>query len=438
MNPFKRIVAFFAGLFGEAEPTPRPVMAGPALARLQEPVNDAAAYGVTVERATVPPNAWYWQAVRVHHLTPEENGGNHHIYLDVQDPALISAQNPLGRVYQARLRVTWDGGEQMVTIDKPLNEPGANFPMWKWQVCAVQALGLAGQELPSDRVTGIHTGHPDEAPGNTLFHHSFSVTFCRVQAPAVADSVIYGVIHRAAGRTVALLSGEQVVATQTVAADDTFRFADLSAGEYVVTLQGTALRSDPRPVNGRDQAYVELTFVPAESVIAGQVRNGAGRTLSLRREGVEVASQVVAEDESYRFADLIAGVYQVAIMGTPVVSGPLTLDGLNQVVANLTAPRPGKSLAHYVLFGPAEQPATKANLLLAQDFLLTFTPAFGFNPAEAAGAAAVTIIADTAAVGQQVEQELVAGGAQVQRIAGTVEQVAAELARRIVNGQPFA
>ena len=188
-------------------------MAGPALARPQEPIKDAAAYGVAIEPAIIPPNAWYWQAVRVHHLTPEENGGNHHIYLDVQDPALVSAQNPIGRVYQARLKVSWDGGEQTVVIDKPLNEPGANFPMWKWQVCAVQALGLAGQELPADRVTGIHTGHPDEAPGNTLFHHSFSVTFCRVQAPDVADSVIYGVIHRAAGRIVALLRGEQTVAT---------------------------------------------------------------------------------------------------------------------------------------------------------------------------------------------------------------------------------
>jgi len=79
MNPLKRIGVFFANLFGEAEPAPRPVTAGPVFSRPQEPINDAAAYGVAIEPATVPPNAWYWQAVRVHHLTPEENGGNHHI-----------------------------------------------------------------------------------------------------------------------------------------------------------------------------------------------------------------------------------------------------------------------------------------------------------------------------------------------------------------------
>jgi len=136
----------------------------------QEVVNDAASYGVQIQPANVKPGALYWQVARIHHLTPQENGGNHHIYLDVLDPALGGAPYG-GRVETARLRVTWDGGEQIVTVDKPANEPGTNFPMWKWQVCAVECLGLAGQELPSDRVTGLHTGHPDEAAGNTLFHH---------------------------------------------------------------------------------------------------------------------------------------------------------------------------------------------------------------------------------------------------------------------------
>ena len=139
-----------------------------------------------------------------------------------------------GRSTEARARITWDGGEQIVTIDKPLNEPGANCPMWKWQVCDVDALGLPAEELPSDRVTGMHTGHPDEAPGNTLFHHSFSVTFLKVRKPdqVYTDSGIYGVIHNAAGRTAQLLRAETVVSSQVVAGDETFRFTDLGAGEY--------------------------------------------------------------------------------------------------------------------------------------------------------------------------------------------------------------
>jgi hypothetical protein len=140
-----------------------------------EPINDAAPYGVTIVPADVPDGATYWRAVRVHHLTPDENQGRHHIFLD----ALDEAGN---RVFGAQARVTWSGGEQTLTVDKPLGEPGTNFPMWKWQICTVEMLGL-----PSDRVENLHTGHPDEPPGqgNTLFHHSFEVVFQRAVSSAV-------------------------------------------------------------------------------------------------------------------------------------------------------------------------------------------------------------------------------------------------------------
>jgi hypothetical protein len=401
-------------------------------------VNDAVAYGVAIEPATVAPGAWYWQAVRVHHLTPEENGGRHHIFLDVFDPTLGTETNPLGgRVFNARLKVTWQGGEQIVTIDKPLNEPGTNFPMWKWQVCAVQALGLPGQELPSDRVTGLHTGHPDEAPGNTLFHHSFSITFCKVRVPEVAraDSVIYGTIQGAAGRTAVLMREGETMATQVLGSDGAFRFTDLAAGTYVIGIEGTPFRSDPIMVTGEDIVRVDLTL--AESVLSGRVRNGAGRTVILERDNEPVASALVEADESYRFANLPAGTYRVVVEGTPVRSGPVVLDGLNTGVADLVAPKAGKLLPYYVLFGPADQPATQANLLLAQEFLLTFGPTFGFSPEEAANAGMVTIIADTQAVSRQVELELGLDGTPVQRIAGSVAEVAAALAARVAAGQPF-
>jgi hypothetical protein len=244
------------------------------------PFNDAEAYGINVEPVRVAPGQWYWRVVRVHHLAPEENNDNHHIYLDVLDPALPDAANVLGgRVFGAHLKVTWEGGESLVTVEKPLGEPGGNFPMWKAQDCAVVALGLEGHELPSDRVTGLQTHHPDEAPGNTWGHHSFSVIFVRTQ----------------------------------------------------------------------------------------------------------------------------------------------------------NAPSDGKPIAHYVLFGPAEQPATGVNFLLAQEYLLTFRPAFGFNPAEAAGASRVTVIADEKAAGAQIVANLTAAGATVERVSGTAAEVAAILAERVAR-----
>jgi hypothetical protein len=134
-----------------------------------EPLNDAEAYGVRVVPVEIPEGTTYWRAIRVHHLTPDENQGRHHIFLDALDEAG-------DRSFGAQAHVTWPGGEQTITVDKPLGEPGTNFPMWKWQICAVEMLGL-----PSDRVENLHTGHPDEPPGlnNTLFHHSFEVVYQR-------------------------------------------------------------------------------------------------------------------------------------------------------------------------------------------------------------------------------------------------------------------
>ena len=366
MGVFQRIGNWVKKLGGRqtesASPTLFPTT---ALTAPRDVSNDAQGYGVAIVPATVAPGAWYWQAVRVHHLTPAENGGNHHLYLDMLDPATAPDPGSLGgRVYGARARITWEGGEQIVTIDKPLNEPGTNFPMWKWQVCDALALGSPGEELVSDRVTGMHTGHPDEAVGNTLFHHSFSVTFLKVRNPDVlyTNSVVYGVIHNAAGRTAQLLRGGTVVAAQVVAADETFRFANLGAGEYLVAVADTQLRSTPVRVNGQDQAQLDLTLVLAASVIAGRIHNGIGRTLWLTRDGAQIATLPVAADETYRFVGLPAGIYRIVVAGTAVISAPITLAGTNTVMVDLTAPALGQALAHYILFGPADQPATRAYL----------------------------------------------------------------------------
>lgn len=155
------------------EPTPTPVY--PPL-----PVgNDASNYSVTIVSCDPPPGAWYWQIVTVHHLTPTENNGNHHAYMDVLDR---TGQ----RINGARLSIAWPTGASFAVIDKPATEPGTNAPLTAGQVVTVKvAAGL------SEEATGISTLHPAEPPvtawghdGNDVGHHSFLIVWREVQAIA--------------------------------------------------------------------------------------------------------------------------------------------------------------------------------------------------------------------------------------------------------------
>ncbi|HRX05048.1 MAG TPA: carboxypeptidase-like regulatory domain-containing protein, partial [Anaerolineae bacterium] len=217
-----------------------------------EPINDATAYGVEIVPADVPPGTPYWQGIRVHHLTSAENHGNHHIFLD----ALDEGGN---RIFGAKAHITWPGGEQTITVDKPLNEPGTNFPLWKWQVAAAQML-----DMPSDRVVNMHTGHPDEPPGtgNTLFHHSFQVDFQRATKGATAGSIISGEVANGAGRRVLLTLDGEIVGQTNVDAAGEYRFENVAAGVYVLVVEGAGVYSSPVTVDGSQAVTVNLVVPP--------------------------------------------------------------------------------------------------------------------------------------------------------------------------------
>jgi len=431
------ISEFFAALFGRAA---RPYPGLSASRGLDAPVNDAAAYGVSIEEAKPTSGQLYWKVQRVHHLTADENNFRQHIFVDMQDEAG-------NRLQGGAVRVSWPGGDQIVALDKPPGEPAGNFPMWKYQVCEVTAIGIPGETLVSDKVTGLHTGHKDEGPGNRLFHHSFALVFQRTVAGAAAparESVISGRVSNGAGRTVLLLQEGASVAQTVVAADESYSLTALAAGTYQVAVQGADVRSDPVTVDGRGAATVNLTLPAApkeESMVSGRVLRGAGKTIELYASGALVHWTLVAADEAYQFTGLPAGLYRVGIAGKDVVSEDFHLDGVNARQQDLEIPESAgpasKPLTRYVLFAPLNTVQGQIDWLLAAPYLQAFGLTAGANLDHAKLAAQVTMIGGGPdAPGAAVEQALAAAGCRVERIAGDANAVATELAQRIEAGQP--
>ena len=218
---------------------------------MTELINDAVTYDVCVVEANVEPGVEYWKVTRVHHLAPAENYGRHHVFLDAID-------EEGNRLFGSRALVSWDGGAEKIVIDKPLGEPGTNFPLWKWQVCNVEML-----DLPSDRVENLRTDHPDETPGNALFHHSFAITIQRTVAPLVdplADSVISGRVYGGQGHTLVLRGDEGNERLSEVGDDELYRFEHLAGGRYTIEDLNDGRMLGPVAVDGSN--WVELDFPP--------------------------------------------------------------------------------------------------------------------------------------------------------------------------------
>lgn len=146
---------------------PPPVAAPPS-----EVENDAEPYGVRVHPL---PGEAYFKVARVHHLTPDENRGMQNLFLDVLDEdgnrlygATVNVKNSLDQLLPVR-------------IDKPAHEPGGNLPMFMGTTYEVEGVVVEGQAVPTQRVSGFHTNHPSDGPGNDVGQHSFLVVLQRAQ-----------------------------------------------------------------------------------------------------------------------------------------------------------------------------------------------------------------------------------------------------------------
>ncbi len=148
-----------------ALPTPEPA-GNPQPARDLDP--RLSALNVNVQPAGVRPGQSYWRLTAARWENEAQAGGGHSIFVDVLD------ENG-GKVIGQPIEIRWAGGGLTVfTEDKPVNEFGANFPMYN--TLGSYAVSVAG--LPSDMVVGIGLGTIEQP--NFKVHTNFFLTFQRV------------------------------------------------------------------------------------------------------------------------------------------------------------------------------------------------------------------------------------------------------------------
>jgi hypothetical protein len=189
--------------------------------------------------------------------------------------------NPDGsRRYGAHCNMTVGDKTFTNTIDKPANEPGTNFPMFRGPSYSVE-----GTDMPSDRAEGFNTNLPDEETGNTNGHHSFVVVF----QEAVAD------------------------------------------GAPAISPPAPPPPAPPPPP---PPASPPVSNVPG--TIRGVVQNAGGRGINLRGNGVDVSGPT-GGDGSFGYDGVPAGTYTLTVVGTDV-SGTLTVQPGQQANIMLTVP----------------------------------------------------------------------------------------------------
>jgi hypothetical protein len=416
------------------------------------PINDAAQkYGVQIVEAAVNEGETYWKVIGVHHLLPLENFSKHNVYIEALDEQGRRLRNPIGWAGW-----TWKGRRDNeradpIALDKPDSEAAGNIAMHFGQIVSTWMKGPGRDAADkSDRAENLHTAHPDEptADGkllNTLGHHSFYVVFQRTRRQAgFADGLIRGRLERGQGQTVRLKKGNADVAQQIIGANLTFEFTKLSAGAYRVEVAGTTIAQDNITIDAANKtADITLAMpAPANSVISGQVVNGAGKAAMLVRDGAVILRFTIPVTERFRITDLTAGVYSMQLTDTTIRQDNIVLDGSNtrDVILTVpdipvTVPTGEKIIAHYLLFGPPGARGRQTGLLLAANFMLAFSVTAGFSLVEAKQARQVTIIGD--GVDPAAQQTLQAAGCRVELLTGHPYDIEAELNARIQAGRAF-
>jgi hypothetical protein len=377
---------------------------------------------VSLTPAGAAPGASYWRLIKADY--DASASGHNTAYCEVLD------ENG-ARIVGQKLTMTWPGASGSATTEnKPAPEFAANFGIGgsynPKDGPGSYAISVDG--LPSDRVTGL--GRPG---GHDAV---FYLTWRRSAAgTGMSKSVIRGmVVGGQAGQAVTLkVSGGQA-RQATLDGAGAYSFSGLPAGTYSVDVGGASLPN--LTVDGTASLDAPLIDIrPRGSVIKGTVHKATGEPAvgskaTLTSTGTH-QENVTDKSGAYQFASLLAGSYTIEVAGLVQTA---RVNGRDTATADfqLQPEQPRKPIAQFLLFGQPQQVGTRANLLLAEDYILKFTPAVGFNVDEATLAANVIIVGDIQAVSAADEEKLKASGCQVTRLGGgpyAIEQSFSELVK---------
>jgi len=136
-------------------------------------------YGITVHPppSVVAGERWF-QLVKLRHLGCQENGGKHNLFT-----AFFYLSG--ARVEQGfQNRVGWKKSETIagelplekneLTGGDPIH---GNLDLYFFDNASLEYLRLNGSSAKIQRISGVHTRHPDECAGNTAGHHSFVAVY---------------------------------------------------------------------------------------------------------------------------------------------------------------------------------------------------------------------------------------------------------------------
>ncbi len=185
----------------------------------------------------------------------------------------------------------------------------------------------------------------------------------------------------------------------TVSKDGVYRFANLPADTYSLTVKDSQLPPQTVVCDGKS-----LTSGPVFDLLQGRHSMIFGRLLDHQGSGltdrpIELMGPVqqrlrTENNGAFRFTYLPAGDYTVRVVTNPTVWATATLDGKDSVEINLRLPasKPEAIFEHYLLLIPTSPKLTAARLLLATDYILRTHATVGFDPSVSTRADRVTII----------------------------------------------